>query len=95
MTQKTVIYMQQQQQCHLAVCPETVQSITMSEEPSLQVNTSITVKNKTPVTYNTQDKVISLIRNKATQAHGGVRYISIHSRVVHTEEETQCAPKPV
>jgi hypothetical protein len=44
----------------------------MSEEARLQVNSSITVKNKIPITYNMQDKVISLIRNKAIQANGGV-----------------------
>jgi hypothetical protein len=43
----------------------------MSEEPRLQVSSSVTIKNKIPITYNTQDKVFSLIRNKAVQAYGG------------------------
>jgi hypothetical protein len=42
----------------------------MSEEARLQVNSSITVKNEIPIKYSTQDKVISLIRNKAIQAYG-------------------------
>jgi hypothetical protein len=65
----------QHQECHLAVCPETIlhttHTITMSEEARLQVNSSITVKNKRAITYNTQDKVISLIRNKTIWGNAG------------------------
>ena len=72
----------------------TVHTLTVSEEARLQVNSSITVTNKIPITYNTQDKVISLIRNKAIQAMRECRYSSIHSRMVNTEEVTQCTPEP-
>jgi len=66
----------------------------MSKEARLQVNSSITVKNEIPITYNTQDKVISLSGTKPYRHLGECRYISIHSRMVNTEEETQCVPEP-